>query len=171
MAQALTRKGTKRRTDAGTASSWETAYRDLLRWDDVYWGTHCVDCYPGCCPMRVFVRDGKVWREEQAGTFPVIEPGVPDHNPMGCQKGVAWSRTLYGEERVLYPLRRVGERGEGRWERVSWDDALTDIAEHILDAIEEAGPETIVHEMTPAEGGTMAVWPTQRLLVNLLGGV
>src|SRR3990172_11132642 len=103
MAQALTRKGTKRRTDAGTASSWEAAYRDLLRWDSVYWGTHCVDCYPGCCPMRVFVRDGQVWREEQAGTFPVIEPGVPDMNPMGCQKGAAWSRTLYGEDRLLYP--------------------------------------------------------------------
>ncbi len=120
---------------------------------------------------HMYLKDGKVAFEEVAGSEPVMFEGIPDKNPMGCQKGAAWSRTLYGQERVLHPLRRVGERGEGKWEQVSWDEALEDIAEHILDAIQEAGPETIVHEMTPAEGGTMAVWPTQRLLVNLLGGV
>ena len=120
---------------------------------------------------HVYLKDGKVAFEEVAGSNPAVGERVPDKNPMGCQKGAAWSRTLYGQERVLYPLRRVGERGEGKWERVSWDEALADIADHMLDAIEEAGPETIVHEMTPAEGGTMAVWPTQRLIVGLLGGV
>ncbi len=67
--------------------------------------------------MRVFVRDGIVWREEQAATFDTIEEGVPDFNPMGCQKGAAWSQLLYGPDRLLYPLKRVGERGEGRWNR------------------------------------------------------
>jgi DMSO reductase family type II enzyme molybdopterin subunit len=90
---------------------------------------------------------------------------------MGCQKGAAWSRTLYGKERVLHPLRRAGERGEGRWDRVTWDEAFTDIADRILDAIQQYGSDSIVHEMTPAEGGTMAMWPTRRLLVELLGGV
>jgi len=146
-------------------------YRDKWTWDGVAWGTHCVDCYPGSCMYHTYMKDGKVAFEEVAGSEPVMFEGIPDKNPMGCQKGAAWSRTLYGQERVLHPLRRLGERGEGKWEQVSWDDALADIAEHMLDAIEQAGPETIVHEMTPAEGGTMAVWPTQRLLVNLLGGV
>ncbi len=154
-----------------TAKSGMDAYRDMWRWDSVAWGTHCVDCYPGACPWRMYVRNGKVVREEQAGNLvPVIE-GIPDANPMGCQKGACWSTMLYGEERVLQPLRRVGKRGDGKWERVSWDEALGDIAEYILDAIEESGPETIIHEMTPAEGGTMALWPTQRLVVGLLGGV
>jgi DMSO reductase family type II enzyme molybdopterin subunit len=117
------------------------------------------------------VKDGRVIFEEVAGNHPVLVEGVPDRNPMGCQKGAAWSRTLYGQERVLHPLRRDGERGEGKWKRVSWDEALTEIADKILDAIQQFGPETIVHEMTPAEGGTMAMWPTRRLLVDLLGGV
>ena len=34
------------------------AYRDKWRWDKVFWATHCVDCYPGNCPYRVYVRDG-----------------------------------------------------------------------------------------------------------------
>jgi DMSO reductase family type II enzyme molybdopterin subunit len=156
---------------ASTPRSTGDRYRQRWSWDETYWASHCVDCYPGSCPYRVFVKDGKVVFEEVAGSHPVLVEGVPDRNPMGCQKGAAWSRTLYGQERVLHPLRRAGERGEGRWQRVSWDEALTDIAERILDAIQQSGPETVVHEWTPAEGGFMAMWPVRRLLVELLGGV
>jgi dimethylsulfide dehydrogenase subunit alpha/complex iron-sulfur molybdoenzyme family reductase subunit alpha len=69
------------------------------------------------------VRNGNVIAEEQAATFPMIDKGVPDLNPMGCQKGAAWSRLLYSPERVLHPLKRAGERGEAKWEQVSWDQA------------------------------------------------
>ncbi len=153
----------------GAAGSWTDAYRDRWSWDEVHWGTHCVDCYPGNCPMRVYVRDGKVVREEQAGTFKMIEEGVPDYNPMGCQKGVAWSRTLYGQERVLHPLRRVGKRGEGKWEEISWDTAVTEVADALLDAIEEVGPESIITAMG-AEGGTWTGSGHGRLM-NMLGGL
>src|SRR4030042_3505108 len=57
---------------------WEDLYRQAWTWDKVAWGTHCVDCYPGNCPYRVYVKDGLVWFEEVAGTFPTIEQGVPD---------------------------------------------------------------------------------------------
>ena len=132
----------------------------------MFWGTHCVDCYPGNCPMRVFVKDGIVWREEQAGTFNTIEEGVPDFNPMGCQKGASWSQSLYGPDRVLYPLKRVGERGEGKWNRVTWDEALSDIADGLIDAIIEDGPQTICHEGTP-EMATVA--PTGKFF-STIGG-
>jgi DMSO reductase family type II enzyme molybdopterin subunit len=140
-----------------TAGAWANRYRDQWKWDKVTWGTHCVDCYPSNCPYRVFVRDGRVVREEPAGTFRTIEEGVPDMNPAGCQKGGSWSQMLYGKERVLYPLRRVGERGEGRFERVSWDEALTEIADAMLDTIQESGPESIVRIGTPGEGGTQSM--------------
>ncbi|MHB8375847.1 MAG: molybdopterin-dependent oxidoreductase [Dehalococcoidia bacterium] len=155
-------------SDAQRAAS-ERQYRDQIQWDRVHWGTHCVDCYPGNCPMRVFTRGGKVWREEQAGTFDVIEPGVPDFNPMGCQKGVAWSRTLNAPERVLHPLRRAGERGEGRWERISWDEATTEVADALIDAIEDQGPESIITLMG-AEGGTWTGFGHNRLM-QMLGGL
>jgi len=120
------------------------SYRSRWSWDEVRWASHCIDCYPGNCPMRVYVKDGKVVREESAATFPTYEPGVPDMNPMGCQKGVAWSVMARGEERVLYPLKRVGERGSARWERISWDQATTEIADKILDAAVEVGGESII---------------------------
>src|SRR5512136_2461450 len=99
-----TRRPTRQRTGLNGA------YRDQLRWDDVVWSSHCVDCYPGNCPFRAYVRDGVIWREEQAGTYDVVEPGVPDMNPIRCQKGVGWSFTHAAAERILHPMRRVGPR-------------------------------------------------------------
>lgn len=78
-------------------------YRSRYSWDTVGWGTHCVDCYPGGCPMRVFVKDGVIVREEPSGTLPVINPEVPDYNPMGCMQGSCWSQSLQGPDRVQYP--------------------------------------------------------------------
>ena len=141
--------------DGDTAS--EQQYRQALSFDRWGWGSHCVDCYPSNCPYRVYVKDGVIVREEQSGTFPVIEPGVPDMNPMGCQKGGSWSRLLYGGERILHPLRRVGERGEGKWKQVSWDEALTEIADKMLDVIAEDGPESIVRVGTPGQGGAQSI--------------
>jgi DMSO reductase family type II enzyme molybdopterin subunit len=150
--------------------TWEDVYRQQWRWDRVAWGTHCVDCYPGNCPFRVYVREGLIWREEQAGTYGTVEPGVPDMNPMGCQKGAMWSQMLYAKDRVLYPLKRARGRGEGKWKRISWDQALTEIADAVLDAIQEVGPESVIHESTPAEGGFMSGMLLGRLIA-LLGGL
>jgi DMSO reductase family type II enzyme molybdopterin subunit len=150
----------------GTMGSWADNYRQRWRWDRVVWGSHAVDCYPGGCPWYVFVRDGKVVREEQAGTLPQVEPGVPDMNPMGCQKGACWSRLLYAPERVTRPLKRAGERGEGKWQEISWDQALTEIADHILDAMVEEGPESVVWLGTPEIGAIPA-----RVAATYLGHV
>jgi DMSO reductase family type II enzyme molybdopterin subunit len=135
-------------------TGWESIYRNKLQYDSVHWGSHCVDCYPGSCPMKVYVKNGVVVREEQAGDMQVVEEGVPDFNPMGCQKGASWSQSLYGPDRLLYPLKRVGERGEGKWNRVTWDDALDDIADSMLDAIEKYGAHTIIREGSPELGAS-----------------
>jgi DMSO reductase family type II enzyme molybdopterin subunit len=135
-------------------TAWADAYRDKWKWDKIAWGSHCVDCYPTNCTYRVYVRDGRVVREEPSGHLQTVEEGVPDMNPTGCQKGASWSQMLYGKERVLHPLRRTGERGEGKFERISWDEALTEISDAMLDAIQESGPQSIVRIGTPGEGGT-----------------
>ena len=135
----------------------ENKYREMWKWDKVTWGCHAVDCYPGGCPWRVYSRDGKIVREEQASVFPTIQKGVPDANPMGCQKGASWSQQHYNEERVLYPMKRVGERGEGKWERVSWETALNDIADAIIDSVQDQGPASLYHIGTPGEGGSQQI--------------
>ncbi|MEE8347852.1 MAG: molybdopterin-dependent oxidoreductase, partial [Dehalococcoidia bacterium] len=143
---------------------WADRYRDKWKWDKITWGSHSVDCYPGGCPFRVYVRDGKIMREEQGGTLPVIQKGVPDMNPMGCQKGACWGYTHYAPERVMQPLKRVGERGEGKFEPVSWDEALTDISDAMLDAIEDQGAESIITLMTPEPGAAPS-----RIFLDALG--
>jgi len=140
---------------------------DRLDFDQVTWGSHCVDCWPAICPYRVYVRDGRVVREEVAGTLPTLEPGVPDMNPLGCQKGAAWARQLDAPDRLLHPLRRVGERGSGQWEQLSWDDALAAIADALIDTLETDGSESIVHEGSPEA----AVIPSVHRFMGLIGGV
>ena len=121
-------------------------YRDRWTWDRIGWASHCIDCYPGNCPMRVYVKDGIALREEQCGIMPAIEEGVPDMNPMGCQKGVAWASMHYSQERLLHPMKRVGERGSGRWKRLSWDEAYEEIAEKLIDVIIEDGSDCVVYD-------------------------
>src|SRR3990172_3655798 len=148
----------------------EEQYREKIKWQKWTWGSHCVDCYPSNCPFRVYVgKDGEVWREEQAGTYGVVEKGVPDFNPAGCQKGVSWHRLLTGKERVLKPLKRAGPRGSGQWQEVSWDQALGEIADHVIDAIQDQGPESIIRIGEPAEGGTQSLIYGSAV-VNHIGG-
>jgi len=151
-----------------SSNATEERYRAKVQqeWERISFGTHCVNCIPASCVFYVFVKDGKVVREEVAGVIEPSEPGVPDMNPLLCQKGLAWSRELYAPERLLYPLRRVGERGEARWERISWDEALTETADAILDAIEEVGSQSILMEVSPQIGPSM---PSSRFL-GAIGG-
>jgi DMSO reductase family type II enzyme molybdopterin subunit len=149
---------------AKATGEWAERYRDKWKWDSVTWGSHSVDCYPGGCPFRVYARDGKIVREEQAGSHAPVEPGIPDMNPMGCQKGACWSHCHYSPDRVTKPLKRVGERGEGKFEEVSWDEALTGVADGMLDAIEDQGSESIISLLTPEVGAGPS-----RLFTQLLG--
>ena len=140
----------RHRADTAT----EAAYRKRAGgpWDRVVKVSHCVDCLPGSCSLNAFVRDGIVVREESSGNLPVMEPGVPDMNPLVCQKGLAWSRQLHSPDRLVHPMRRVGDRGSGRWERIGWGEALEEISDAILDAIDEIGPEAVVQEGSPEIG-------------------
>ncbi len=151
-------------------SGWEDLHRKEWTWDKVTYGTHLVDCYPGNCLWRVYTKDGVVFREEQAAKYPVVDPSGPDFNPRGCQKGAFYSNMMYNPDRLKYPMKRVGERGSGKWKRVSWDQILEEIASGILDAMEEQGPESIVCETGPGNGGYINLIPSLRLAVQL-GGV
>lgn len=65
-------------------------------------------------------------------------PADPNSRGAICAKGAAGPSILYDPYRVLYPLRRVGARGEGKWKRITWDEAYTEIADR-LRAIRESG--------------------------------
>jgi DMSO reductase family type II enzyme molybdopterin subunit len=150
--------------------SWEDVYRNEWRWDQVRWGSHTNQCAPGGCSFRVYSRDGVVWREEQTARSYASNPEYPDYNPQGCQKGCGFHHVLTSGERVRFPLKRTGARGEGRWRRIGWDEALGEIADAILDAHETGGPETFIIDAPHIHAGTVALSGATRLtrLLNAL---
>src|SRR5438046_10737465 len=66
-------------------------------------------------------------------------PAHPGSRGRNCAKGPATINQINDPERILYPLRRAGGRGEGKWRRVSWDEALAEIGGRIREAFLEGG--------------------------------
>jgi DMSO reductase family type II enzyme molybdopterin subunit len=121
-------------------------WRERWKWDRVVHSSHARANCISACSWNVFVRDGIAWREEQNAIYGASEPGVPDFNPRGCQKGACYTDLMYEPSRILHPLRRVGERGSRRWKRISWDEALTELADAIIDAASSHGSDAIIYD-------------------------
>lgn len=97
--------------------------------------SYCGLCHPRC-GMLLHIDAGRV----------VKTTGDPDH-PITrgalCQRGRLMLDHLYHPQRLNHPLKRVGKRGEGRWQRVTWDQALTEVAEKLSSLREKYGAETL----------------------------
>ena len=129
--------------------AWEDLMRQKWTWDKVVHGSRGINC-TGHCAFNIYVKNGIVWREEQQGEYGRSGDDTPDYGPRGCQKGIRESKYMYGKQRVLYPMKRVGDRGAGKWERISWDQAATEIADKFIDYAVEHGPESITLAMGTA---------------------
>jgi nitrate reductase alpha subunit len=151
---------------------WRDVYRERWRWDKVVRSSHFVNCwYQAHCAWNVYVKDGLVWREEQVADYPQTNANVPDPNPRGCQKGACFSERMYDAARVRHPLKRVGERGEGKWKRMSWDEVLAEIADKMLDTITREGSDRIVWDIGPlyTEGTMTAAHQRHLVLLDSTG--
>ncbi len=125
---------------------WEDFYRRELaetRGNAQGYAFHCSNCQ-GNCAFRVYAKDGVVTREEQLAEYPQLNPNLPDPNPRGCNKGTIHSQAMHEKDRLLHPLKRTGARGSGKWQRVSWDEALGDIADKLVDTLVKDGPGAIM---------------------------
>jgi DMSO reductase family type II enzyme molybdopterin subunit len=128
--------------------SYLDRWRSKWTWDYSVRGTHFNNCaYQAHCAFDVFVKDGRVVREEQVAAYPGLHDGIPDANPRGYQKGCQYSELMYGDARVTRPLKRKGKRGDGDWEEISWEQALGEIADKLLDVIVESGPDSVVMDI------------------------
>lgn len=139
-------------------------YREKWTWDSVSKGTHYSNCGYQRCAWNVYVKEGIVWREEQAADYEQVRDDLPDFNPRGCQKGACYSDRMYDQSRLTTPLKRIGERGEGNWKRISWDEALTDIADRMIDTMmdEQHGPGSIYWDLgSSSSNGCHAVGLTR----------
>ncbi|HET8723595.1 MAG TPA: molybdopterin-dependent oxidoreductase [Anaeromyxobacteraceae bacterium] len=101
---------------------------------------HCVNCQ-GNCAWDVWTdASGRVTRENQSASYPAVARDVPDPNPRGCNKGAQHSQVMYEADRLLHPMRRIGARGEGKWKRISWDEAITEVATRLYETMLATGP-------------------------------
>ena len=76
---------------------------------------------------------------------------------------------MYGKQRILYPLKRIGERGEGKWERISWEQATTEIADKFLDYATEFNPECISYGSGTQMSVKLASYASLLRLGNITG--
>ncbi len=99
--------------------------------------TICASHCGGSCVLKVHVRDGAITRiETDDGEEPQLR---------ACLKGRAYRQRVYAADRILYPLKRIGERGEGKFKRISWDEALDTVASEIIRVRDTYGPASILH--------------------------
>ena len=93
--------------------------------------TLCFNCEAGCGLLAYVDKDDMKIRKIEGNP---LHPGSRGRN---CAKGWVTLNQVNDPDRILYPLKRVGKRGEGEWERVSWDEVLDDLAARIRKSIEE----------------------------------
>ena len=97
----------------------------------------CDICAPGPhCGVTCYVKDGKIIKVE--GT-----DGHPTNHGLLCPKGQSNRQYVYRKDRVLTPLRRVGERGEGKFEPITWDEAYDEIARQLNKVKTDYGPSSV----------------------------
>jgi len=122
----------------------------------------CHDC-GGRCVLRAHVKDGKIIRiETDNGEEPQIR---------ACLRGRAYRQRVYSPERLKYPLKRIGERGDGLFEPISWDEALDKVASELIRVKETYGNSAILAQ--GAGGSNQGIlhgrFPVSRLLLYFGG--
>lgn len=106
----------------------------------------------GTCKLNLHVVDGKIVKTSKR-KFNSFPDGSIDRI---CLRGLSHPYNIYGPNRVQYPMRRVGERGSGEWERISWDEAVTEIAERWQEIREKYGDQAIAYTRGSGNLGTVS---------------
>ena len=119
--------------------------------------TTCFNC-ESACGLLAYVDHETLQVRKFEGN-----PEHPGSRGRNCAKGPATINQVTDPDRILFPLKRVGERGEGRWAQVSWDEALDDLGARIRRAItEDRHNEVMYHVGRPGEDGfterVLAAW-------------
>ena len=105
-----------------------------------------LDC-PDTCALLLNIEDGKATRLRGDPNHPVTQGFL-------CGKVARYLEREYSPERLLFPQRRAGAKGEGRFERISWDEALDTVSRRVKSIADEFGPESI---LPYSYAGTMGI--------------
>lgn len=138
----------------------------------VAWSACTVNCGSRCA-LRMHVVNGAIKWVETDNTG-LDEYGA--HQVRACARGRSMRRRVYNPDRLKYPMKRVGKRGEGKFERITWDEAFDLISDNLKRIVQQYGNESVyLHYGTGTLGGTLArSWPQNGSLIarlmNCYGG-
>lgn len=99
--------------------------------------TNCRGCGHGGCGIILSIEDGKIVGVEGDKAHPISKGYI-------CLKAYAAVEQLNHPDRLRHPLRRVGPKASGNWEKISWSEALNTIAKRLKEIADESGPESVV---------------------------
>lgn len=153
-------------TTAGAARAAQTA-RDTAPGETVVPTCSTFDC-GGKCDIRAHVQGGVVTR---ISTCPDddVDPEMPLMR--ACVRGRGYRQFVYHPDRLKYPMKRVGKRGEGKFARITWDEATTLIADNLRRITDQYGPASrFMHTDTAVSGGAFSGDKMARRLLSLTGG-
>ena len=94
------------------------------------------DC-PSTCGLLAEIENGRIVKVKNDKTHPVSKNGI-------CRKMQHYEQDIYSMDRLMKPIRRVGKKGEGKFEPISWNEAVREITDHFKDIIEKWGSEAIL---------------------------
>ncbi len=129
-------------------------------------------CNTNCgsrCPLKLTVSEGQVVRVETDDTGDDVY-GM--HQVRACVRGRSVRQRIYNPDRIKYPMKRVGKRGSGEFERITWEEALDTIAGELRRIIDTYGNAAVYNQYASGalgNGVTSGTAPFSRL-INLLGG-
>lgn len=147
---------------AGDLFATNEALADVESEEKVSWSQCNVNC-GGNCIFQWHSRDGKVLYMESDNT------GEESLQARACLRGRSMRRWLNHPDRLMSPMKRVGKRGEGKFEEISWDEAIDTIVEKLQHTIDTYGNEAIYVNYATGMYSCTGKQPGLRLL-GLLGG-
>ena len=109
--------------------------------------TTCFNCESACGLLAYIDKDS-----DQVEKFEG-NPHHPGSRGRNCAKGPATINQINDTERILYPLKRKGKRGSGKWERITWDQALNEISEKIRKSLKKSKEKVVYHVGRPGHEG------------------
>ena len=151
--------------DVGAANAVETA--DGLDVDRTTWSACIINC-GSRCPLRLQVKDGTIVRVLPDSTG---DDELGSQQIRACVRGRSMRQRIYNPDRLKAPMKRVGERGSGEFEEISWDEAFELFAEKLKYTIKTYGNEAVYSQYGSGTwNGLMSTSGGWGRLLNMMGG-
>ncbi|WP_196887557.1 DMSO/selenate family reductase complex A subunit [Rubrivivax gelatinosus] len=137
---------------------------------EIAWNACRVNC-GSRCPLKCHVVNGAIRWISQEDNHGSGDDTFGQHQVRACLRGRSARRRVYNPDRLKYPMKRVGKRGEGKFERISWDEAIKIVGDKLKHTIDTYGNQSIYYQYgSGSTGYNMAGRSSCHRFLNVIGG-